>query len=149
MFAGQKGVQATAQVQRAQTESWVQDAFLRLLRESRDGLVPDSPEAWVHKVARDALSNRRRKIRNGLAALRCTPPHAEGDAGPDGGAVDLRRALGELSSAQRRALVLHYYFDLSVREVALELGCAESTVKSHLLRGRRALRSQLAPVQAS
>lgn len=138
-----------ADATRGETEEAVQDAFLRLLQKSRGGLVPESPEAWVRKVALDALSNRRRKVRNGLRALRRIPPVAETSEASDDGALDLRRALGKLPQDQRTALVLHYYLDLPVREVALELGCPESTVKSHLLRGRRALHSQLAPLEES
>jgi RNA polymerase sigma-70 factor (ECF subfamily) len=55
--------------------------------------------------------------------------------------VDAMRHLGE---AQRLVLALHYFADLSVAEIAAELGIPPGTVKTRLMRGREALQSHLA-----
>ena len=57
--------------------------------------------------------------------------------------IALARALAGLPAEQRRAIVLHHLCDLSVAEVALEVGAPEGTIKARLSRGRAALADQL------
>ncbi len=52
-------------------------------------------------------------------------------------------ALRALPTRQAQALALHYYEDMSVRDVAAVLHCGEATVKTHLHRGRQALATKL------
>lgn len=63
------------------------------------------------------------------------------------GKVDQRdaivSALSELNERQRTVIVLHYIYDVSVIEISAQTGMKESTVLSHLHRGREALRAQL------
>ena len=54
--------------------------------------------------------------------------------------LDLRRALAELPRMQRAVLVLRYFEDRPVEEVAEILGVSTGTVKTHASRGRAALR---------
>jgi RNA polymerase sigma factor (sigma-70 family) len=62
-------------------------------------------------------------------------------ATPDEGPDDwLDVALQRLPWKQRAAVTLAYYEDLPVRDIALALGCSVSAVKTHLSRGRQALR---------
>ncbi len=56
----------------------------------------------------------------------------------------LMKALATLPAAQRSVLVLRFVDDLTVEEIASDLGIAAGTVKSRLSRGLEALRSQLA-----
>lgn len=53
-------------------------------------------------------------------------------------------ALAQLPPRQRATLVLRYYDDLSVDDVAEVLGCTAGTVKSQTARGLDALRLRLA-----
>jgi RNA polymerase sigma-70 factor (ECF subfamily) len=57
--------------------------------------------------------------------------------------VDVIAAVGHLPRAQRAAIVLHYYEDRPVAEIAQLLGCSESTARVHLHRGRRRLAALL------
>jgi RNA polymerase sigma-70 factor (ECF subfamily) len=86
---------------------------------------------------------RRRQDRLGerLASLR-QPEHASGE---DSRLLSLAvaRGLDELPDAQRQVLVLRFYADLPVREIAQELGIPEGTVKSRLHSAVRALRDRL------
>jgi hypothetical protein len=56
------------------------------------------------------------------------------------GDPDLLAALRRLSDGQRAAVVLYYYADLSIREIADRLGSNSLAVRANLSRGRRRLR---------
>ena len=76
----------------------------------------------------------------------------DGAAGSSGGdhargtalKVDLERALGVLSEAERAAIVQCYHNDLSHEEAAFVLGCPVGTVKTHVHRAKQKLRVALA-----
>ena len=59
------------------------------------------------------------------------------DAHPD---EQLLAALQELTPQQRAAIVLHYYADCPVREIASRMGSNQLAVRAHLSRGRKRLR---------
>ena len=52
-------------------------------------------------------------------------------------------AVQNLPSKYRAAIHLFYYEDMSIKEIADCLGLKQSTVKSHLFRGRELLRNKL------
>jgi RNA polymerase sigma-70 factor (ECF subfamily) len=56
----------------------------------------------------------------------------------------IENALTQLSPRERSAFVLRFYEELSVKEVAEAMECAEGTVKSMLHRGIKKLQKALA-----
>jgi RNA polymerase sigma-70 factor (ECF subfamily) len=58
---------------------------------------------------------------------------------------DLHRALRRLSPEERLPLVLHFYLDLPLDEVARTLGVSPAAAKSRIYRAARRLRSDLTP----
>jgi len=52
-------------------------------------------------------------------------------------------ALARLPESQRRAIVLHHLCDLTIEQVADEVGAPTGTIKARLSRGRTALRELL------
>ncbi len=99
--------------------------------------------AWTYRVAVNlANSWLRRKAaeRRVLARLAAGTRelHIDADAA---GAIDLRRAVALLPRRQRTALVLRYYSDLSVADVADLMGCATGTVKALTSQALSALRN--------
>jgi RNA polymerase sigma-70 factor (ECF subfamily) len=120
-------------------EELTQEAFIQLLMHWKKVSRYDRPEAWVRRVAiRLAVRNsRRERLRAVLERTAVVAP-----AAPDTKA-DLTEALQQLSGPQRAAVVLHYYEDLPVDQMADILGCSQNTVKSHLHRGRNRLRTLL------
>ena len=56
---------------------------------------------------------------------------------------DVARAVATLSPMQRAAVVLHYWADESVFDIARTLGVSESSVKQHLFRARARLATVL------
>ena len=62
--------------------------------------------------------------------------------------AEVRAALRKLALDQREALVLRYYLDLPVEEVASITGVPVGTVKSRINRGLAAMRPHISPVEA-
>jgi RNA polymerase sigma-70 factor, ECF subfamily len=62
--------------------------------------------------------------------------------------ADLRAALRKLALEQREALVLRYYLDLPLEEVAAITGVPVGTVKSRINRGLAAMRPHFEAVEA-
>jgi RNA polymerase sigma-70 factor (ECF subfamily) len=124
-------------------EEAVQEAFARLVPRWDRVRAYEDPQAWVRTVAiRLTVSAWRRK----RVARLALPRLLEREAVPAGGddALLVGSVLRGLPPHLRQALVLHYALDLSVAEVARELGVPPGTVKSRLSRGRAAARALLA-----
>ena len=57
--------------------------------------------------------------------------------------LDLWQALCQLEEKYKTVLLLRFYQDYSVKQIALILQCPEGTVKTHIRRGLQTLRQQL------
>src|SRR5262249_31732315 len=126
----------------AESEDAVQEAFVRAYaRWSRVGDL-DAPAAWVRRVALNLATSRWRALRR---ATRLAPRLHDPDPGPDTpeDTVGLLGARAALPERQRVAIVLHYWADLPVADVADTMRQPVSTVKSHLRRGRATLAARL------
>jgi RNA polymerase sigma factor (sigma-70 family) len=112
----------------------VAEAFAQALRR---GDEVRSPERWVWRtaflVARGMLKERRRMV----------PEASDRSSQMLPATNELLDSLRALSPTQRAAVILHYYADRSVREVAALLGSTPAAVSVHLHRARRRLRTLL------
>ena len=121
-----------------EAQDCVQEAFVRAWDKRRTLDRDQAPEAWVRTVAYRLAVSRWRKARKALLpadrALQASPP-----AEPDVTRVALARALQQLPADQRRAIVLYHLGDLSVADVAAEMGVPVGTIKARLSRGRATL----------
>lgn len=112
-------------------EDLAQETLLRACRDWATVRRCASPEAWTMRVAFNLARSRFRRAavaRRAMGRLR-SGGATDDDADP-ADAVAVRRAVLHLPDRQRQALVLRYYADLPVREVAALLGCPEGTVKT-------------------
>ncbi|RIQ14432.1 sigma-70 family RNA polymerase sigma factor [Jiangella rhizosphaerae] len=125
----------------AEAADLVQEAMLRAFGRTARGLTLESAEAYVRRAILTLhIDGRRRSGR--WMRVRHLVTGREDVAGPEGMVVDgadLRSALAALSPRQRACVVLHYYEDLSVAQVADVLGCAPGAVKRHLSDARARL----------
>ncbi|MEL7206824.1 MAG: sigma-70 family RNA polymerase sigma factor [Actinomycetota bacterium] len=123
----------------ARAEELAQDAFAAAYARWSHVQSLDRPGAWVRRVAINlAIKDRERRAR----ADRMTVESAWAETvGPDepGGPDEVREAVAALPRQQRLAVVLFYFHDLPVAEVADSLGCAEATARVHLHRARTTL----------
>jgi RNA polymerase sigma-70 factor, ECF subfamily len=120
----------------------VQEAFVRAWSRRRRFADGEQPDAWIRTVARRVAVSRWRSARSGLAAWRRHGPVADVPA-PGVETPLIVAALQRLPEEQRRAIVLHHLCDLSVDQVAAEVGAPAGTIKARLSRGRTALREIL------
>jgi RNA polymerase sigma-70 factor (ECF subfamily) len=56
---------------------------------------------------------------------------------------DLRRAIANLPRSQREAVLMHFYLDLRIRDVAASLGLSVAGVKSRINRALHQLRADI------
>lgn len=128
----------------AEAQDAVHEAFARALARGGGLGGVDNPEAWLRRVALNVARSRhrRRAVFERLArGGRIAPPAAVPPLSPDH--VALVTALQRLPRPTRETVVLHHIADLPVAEVAAALGCSVDTVKTRLVRGRRALATLL------
>ncbi len=134
-------------------EDLAQETFLRLLQGSGRYRERGQLKAYLYRIATNLQRSRdRRQRRWGLLVPRLV--RATGDVAPaqqDGEllrrelARRLAGALGELPRRYRVPVVLRDVEEWSYEDIAALLGCRPGTVKSRIHRGRRLLRSRLAP----
>jgi RNA polymerase sigma factor (sigma-70 family) len=126
----------------AEAEDAVQEAFVKAIGKGRAFDQVLNPEAWLRTVA---LNHQRNKWRHAKVVRRfaTTVPGSQvaGELGPDHVAVV--QALSELDADLRHVSVLHYLADMSVADIAHEIGVPEGTVKSRLSRARERLAPML------
>lgn len=143
----------------AEAEDVAQDAFLQAYR-ALATFRGDGPfGAWLRRIAiRVAvarLAARRDVVRLDADALdpRAATLRSSGDD-PETRALDvewrsaIRDAIASLPASQRDVVVLRFYGDLSLQEIAELTSHPVGTVKSRLHRGMAGLRGHLAPRSA-
>lgn len=138
-----------------EAEDLVQDALVkvftvlrRLPAEHEGGGGPvEHAEAYVRRAVLttylDAYRRRRR-----WAAVRHLFGGNESTAGPDHTSpdrIDLQSALAALAPKQRACVILRFYADLTVPQIADELGVSAGTVKRHLHDANHNLAAGLTP----
>ncbi len=131
--------------QRWAAEELAQEAFVRAYRSWRTVSGYDKPGAWLRRVTINlATSHLRRRVTEAkaltLMVLRQRTP-LEGHPASD---EALWAAVRALPRRQRESFVLHYVDGRSIEEIAEVLEIAETTVKTHLQRGREAVLRGLA-----
>ena len=111
---------------------------------------------WLYRIATNCWLAHARKRREELLGDRAEDVADDDDAvAPPGEAqadharasslkIDMERALGTLSEAERAAIVQCYHNDLSHEEAAYVLGCPVGTVKTHVFRAKQKLKQALA-----
>jgi RNA polymerase sigma-70 factor, ECF subfamily len=126
----------------------VQDALLLAWRRIRSLREPDAWDAWLRRLTvRACYAVARRERRRTLVELRVAiDPGSAGAPDTSVGVADrdwLGRELDRLDIDQRVVIVLHYYLDLPVSEVAEIIDIPYGTAASRLHRGLDAMRSSM------
>jgi RNA polymerase sigma-70 factor (ECF subfamily) len=127
---------------RSAAEDAVQEASIkawRKLRQLRGDLTSLRP--WfLAIVANECRMARRQRWWSVLKVAEVPPAESKPEQGTS---PDLRSALLRLSLDDRLPLVLHFYLDLPLDEVARALGVSPSAAKSRIYRAAKRLRADL------
>jgi RNA polymerase sigma factor (sigma-70 family) len=129
-------------------EDLVQEAFIRLHRSAgsiRDiDRVPAFLRSIVINLARDHNRRGLMSLRHRNTAERVkAQPEPDDHAVADEESATVLSAVRLLPERQRACLVLHYYQELSIAEVADTLHISKNSVKTHCRRGLASLESRL------
>jgi RNA polymerase sigma-70 factor (ECF subfamily) len=128
----------------ALTEDIVQESYLRALDHWNRKTAPDSPLAWLKRVARNILIDYLRQKR--------WVDRADLDLNPDSGhrtsedqfrSLEIFTAISSLGQKKAKILEAFYYDGMSVRGIATEMVISERAVEGQLRRARRSLKSLL------
>lgn len=126
------------------------EAFVKLMRHWSK---VEDPRAWLYTtVANQVRDHWRRRGREAAAYDRYAAARPVGVdvALPEADAADrlsVREAIESLPGRLRMAVLLHYYADLSVAQVAASLGKSEGAVKRDLYDARKQLAARLEGVR--
>jgi RNA polymerase sigma factor (sigma-70 family) len=129
---------------REEAEDAVQSTFLNAFRGLGRGIVPESEQAWLFKIAQNVcLSRRRSSWRRGriespadfeVVQETSPAPHRRADE-----LIGLQDVLEGMPENQRRSILLREWQGLSYREIAAELNLSQAAVETLIFRARRAL----------
>ena len=128
---------------RARTDDLVQDVYLGLVRVARDATPYTVGIGWLCIAARHRFLDGIRGADREHRRLRLVEPVADGSSeAPEAPEAPDVPGLADLPDRERAALVLRYLDDLSVPEVAAEMGLTVHATESLLARARRRMRAQ-------
>jgi RNA polymerase sigma-70 factor (ECF subfamily) len=127
-------------------EDLVQEAFIRLARSAHRIRDASKAAPYLRSIV---LNLARDDNRRGLVSLRHHLPQDDRRASTED-VIELEEdkqavidALRELPHRQRTALVLRYYEELGIDDIAAAMGISRNSVKTHLQRGLAALEETL------
>jgi RNA polymerase sigma-70 factor (ECF subfamily) len=122
-------------VQEASVKAW---RNLRQLRGDESSLRP-----WFLSIVANECRMTRRRRWWSVVKQAEVEPQRSGDEPSQEMTTDLRRAINKLSPDERLPLVLYFYLDLPLDEVARTLRISPAAAKSRIYRAARRLRSDL------
>ena len=128
-----------------------QDTFVRAWQALPRFRADANLTTWLHRIAVNAMLERRRGERRRSARVTLVDDEEEGEAivggvvaAPDvATAIDLERAIGALPPGVRRAFVLHDVEGYTHEEIATMTGLAAGTLRAQLHRARQLLKRAL------
>ncbi len=132
---------AVATGDRDRSEDAVQDALVKVLS---DGHRPDRLGAWVTVVACNHVRAAHRRRASEIRALHRISERGSHEVAREvAGQVTLEAAVSQLPERQREIVLMYYYLDTPVFDIAAALDVSEGTVKTQLHRARAHLASAL------
>ena len=127
-----------------------QEAFVRVHRSLGSFRGDSEFGTWLYRIVTNLSMNRLRgkksrarfEVRADESVDRIPAPDDGSEARYDQTA-HIERALHELPTLQRAVVMLRHLNGLSTRQVSSILNCSEGTVKTHLHRGLKKMRTML------
>jgi RNA polymerase sigma-70 factor (ECF subfamily) len=135
-----------------QAEDLAQEAFCRVYRYAGDYTAQGSFMPWLKRIAvnlaKDELRKQRKASMVSLTEIEetlVTDKRSDPMAALASGVMreELRAAIQSLPDEQRLALVMHYFGDMTLPDIAWAMKCPVGTIKSRLFYGLRRVRETL------
>ena len=127
-------------------EELAQDTFLRAFR-ALDGFRGDSQvRSWLYRIATNLAKNavtRRKEYPTDVGLDLPVHTHPTARLETHAMSIDLRAAIDRLPDKLKEPLVLREFEELSYEEIARRTDTPLNTVRTRILRARRALRSDM------
>ncbi len=130
----------------ALAEDIVQEVFIQVGRMIHQYQYPRPFKAWLYAIATNMARNqyRRGEERHQVVVDETTLEHLEAVEDPlsqSDNAQDIAKMLSALPAHQREVILLRFYQELSLSEIAVVLNIPLGTVKSRLSLGLRQLKA--------
>jgi len=125
----------------------VQDALVGAFGRIRNGFSVASAESYVRRAILNASIDRGRRASRWrrIAHLEAVPVERQSPADATDARIDMHGELEKLSPRERACLVLRYYDDLKVDDIAATLGLSAGAVKRYLSDGLAKMAAALRP----
>ncbi len=124
-------------------EDAVQETFIKAYKAMDKYRGEASEKTWLMRIAINQCRDMRRRSWFRLVDRRVTPdvlPIAHADAAIDDEREELAQALLRLPDKDREVILLYYYQNMTVTELAQTLGLVPSSVSNRLKKAREKLR---------
>lgn len=123
-------------------EDALQEVFVKALQK-----LPDSTEehqkAWLIRVTQNRCKDMLKKSENKTVQLDENIFSDESEHIKNESRIDILQKIVNLSPKYKTAVILYYYYDYSVAQIADTLKISQSSVKMRLKRGRDILKLEL------
>lgn len=137
---------------REKAKDFVQETFMKLLHQLRFREAPDHIPSWLYQVARNLCRDywksagyrREKTVFEQMPEPKDRQTFVVDLCERRATRLDLLALLKELPDHQRDIVILRFFHDLKLQEIADLLGCPVGTVKSRLFHALRHLRSHMA-----
>jgi len=140
---------------KGRAEDFVQETFLRLIRQLKERRTPDNVQAWLYRVALNLCRDYWKSAHYRNVQTSFAEPPEQRDMNPS--VVELaerqetrrevQHSLDELPEVQKEIITLRFYQDLKLQDIADILSLPLGSVKTHLYNGLRKLKSRLRPAK--
>lgn len=133
-------------------EDFVQETFVRLIRQLQKGRIPENIRSWLYRVAANLCKDYWKS--SGYRAEKQAVDSGQWEGRDERASVldicerqetrrELLHALNHLSDAQRQIVILRFYQDLKLQEIADIMDMTLSATKSSLYNGLKKLKRVL------
>ncbi|WP_274649339.1 RNA polymerase sigma factor [Paenibacillus humicola] len=132
-------------------EDYVQETFLKLIRQLNEKRQPDNVQAWLYRVALNLCRDYWKSAQFRTDRFPFAEPPEQRDPGTS--VVELaerqetrkevQQSLESLPDVQRDIIMLRFYQDLKLQDIADIVRLPLGSVKTHLYSGLRKLKARL------
>ncbi len=134
---------------RADAEDVVQETFLKCYQSLHQLQDPARAKAWLFRILTRtawhvcAKHKKEMPVETLYDSQEPTVEDASASLLRTDRAQSVQKALAALDAKHRTTMILYYYNNMSVKEIARATGCFEGTVKSRLYHARQQLKTRL------